>query len=160
MVATDKDLVTVRLLEVPVALRFKSLEHGEGLVREMTLLKMTADTSDVPARLVALADEVMREYGPFTAAQAAVLEEAHQKGVAVLPELVYRVPPAAVDMVRRLRDMLAEADEFCRAGKHLLTLETPPDVAAYRAWLFGEFERQIAGHEPTPWPAYRDAHMV
>ena len=27
----------------------------------------------------------------------------------------------------------------------------PPEVAAYREWVFGEFDRQIAGEDPTPW---------
>ncbi len=160
MTVTDQpDLVTVRLLEVPVALRFKSAEHGEGLVREMTLLTAReADSSHVPARLVELAAEVRNQYGPFTARQAAAMEDALAAGLAVIPELVYEVPPAVADLARRLQIMLAEADRFCREGEYLLTLATPPDVAALRSWLLGEFVRQVAGEPPIAWPDYRDAH--
>ncbi len=150
------DLVTVRLLDVPVPLRFQAAEHGEGLVREMTLLMNgDPDTSRVPARLVELAGEVTNKYVPFTEAQVAALEEAFARGVDVVPELVYRVPPSAVEMARRLLEILSEADDYCRAGEHLLTLATPPDVAAFRAWMLGEFERQVAGEPPVPWPEFR-----
>ncbi len=156
MTTESEEFVTVRLLDVPVPLRFQSAEHGEGLVREMTLL-MTGDpeTSRVPARLVELAGEVRNQYAPFTAAQVATLEEALARGVDVVPELVYRVPPSAVEMARRLREILSEADEYCRSGEHLLTLATPPDVAAFRTWMLGEFERQVTGEPPVPWPEFR-----
>jgi hypothetical protein len=50
--------------------------------------------------------------------------------------------------------MLDEADEFCRQGKHLLTLATPPDLRRYRQWFLGEFVAQIGGRPPTPWPLF------
>ncbi len=75
-------MATVRLLEVPVRLRAKSAEHGEALLREMTLLTTAqADRRHVPARLLELADELDRESGPFTAAQAAALEDAVAQGM-------------------------------------------------------------------------------
>ena len=157
--ADEAGLVTVRLLEVPVALRFRSLEHGEGLVREMTLLTIRGDAdSPVPRRLVDLAAEVTETYGASTAAQAAELENARANGLAVLPELVYRVPPQTADFVRRISTTLAEVEEYCRAGTYLLTLASPPEVAAYRRWVTEEFERQIAGDPPMPWPAFCATH--
>lgn len=150
--------MTVRLLDVPVRLRFASLEHSEALIREMTLLNVAGETGGhVPARLLALAEEVTTEYGPFVGGQAAALEDAHLRGLAVVPEVVYVVPPVVGELARRIRTLLAEADDYCRRGD-LLTLTTPPDVERYRSWLLGEFEHQIAGSAATPWPAYLAAH--
>ena len=50
-----------------------------------------------------------------------------------------------------LRAALDAVEDYCRTGRHLLTLAAPPDVAAYRRWVFDEFERQIAGGAPVPW---------
>lgn len=159
--ADDAGLVTVRLLEVPVALRFRSLELGEGLVREMTLLAMRDDDqSHVPRQLVDLAAEVTATYGPSTAAQAAELESARATGLTVLPEVVYRVPPQTADVVRRIATTLDEVEEYCRAGEYLLTMASPPDVVAYRQWSMNEFERQIKGAPPMPWPEFCAAHGV
>ena len=157
--ADEAGLVSVRLLEVPVALRFRSVEHGEGLVREMTLLTMRGDgESQIPRRLVDLAAEVTDTYGPSTAAQAAELESARANGLAVLPEVVYRVPPQTADFIRRIATTLDEVEEYCRAGEYLLTLASPPDLLAYRRWSMSEFERQIEGAPPMTWPEFCAAH--
>ena len=156
MAAEQDDLVTVRLLDVPVGLRFASMEHGDGLVREMVLLQQDP-ASSVPVRLVELADEVANVYGPFTTAANEELEKAYRSGVGTLPELVYRVPSSIGALITRIRTVLTEVDEYCRSGKHLLTLETPPDIATYRAWSLDEFTRQLAGELPTPWPEYAAA---
>jgi hypothetical protein len=149
---SDGELQTVRLCEVPVELRVRSLQHGEELVREMTLLRMTGDIeSRVPERLCELADEVMEQYGPQIAAAREETDRAVAAGLEVIPELVYRLPAGAAAVVERMAQLLDEADEFCRAGEHLLTLETPPDVAEYRRWSFGEVQRQLAGEGPRPW---------
>lgn len=156
--ATPADLVTVRLVEVPVAVRLRSLEHGDGLMREMTLLTMRDDTSvGVPHRLVELANLVMAQYGPQVNAAAAETQKAHEQGLEMIPELVYRMPPEAAGVARDIAQVLDEVDEYCRAGEHLLSLATPPDVALYRAWTLQEFDRQMAGGAPVPWPVYRDA---
>lgn len=55
-----------------------------------------------------------------------------------------------------LRQMLAEADEYCRAGDELLTLAAPPDIAAFTGWYLQEFLRQLDGAAPQPWPGPLD----
>ena len=114
--------------------------------------------SSVQTRLVEVADEVATVYAPFASAPNAALEEAYRAGIKTLPELVYRVPASIGDLIERIRTLLAEVDEYCRTGKHLLTLETPPELATYRSWSLDEFTRQLAGKPPTPWPAYAAAH--
>jgi hypothetical protein len=54
--------------------------------------------------------------------------------------------------------VLDEVDEFCRAGRHLLTLAAPEDIAAYRRWSLGEVALQIDGAPPMSWPQYAEAH--
>jgi len=46
----------------------------------------------------------------------------------------YQLPATVVDAVRALDAILDEADEYCLAGKHLLTLATPPDLVTFRRW--------------------------
>jgi hypothetical protein len=53
--------------------------------------------------------------------------------------------------------MLDEADEYCRSGQALLTLETPPDAKLFRQWYLDEFIGQLSGAPPTPWPEYAAA---
>lgn len=58
----------------------------------------------------------------------------------------------AVAATVSLARMLDEADEFCRSGNHLLTLATPPELLAFRRWYLGEFNAQLQGQSPLPWP--------
>ena len=44
-----------------------------------------------------------------------------------------------------------EADDYCRAGEHLLSLATPPEALAFRKWFINEFVAQIGGSAPVPW---------
>ncbi|MDP9441273.1 MAG: hypothetical protein M3P34_03640 [Actinomycetota bacterium] len=48
--------------------------------------------------------------------------------------------------------MLDEPDEFCRSGNQLLTLATPPELLAFRRWYLREFNAQLQGQPPLPWP--------
>ncbi|QWZ08046.1 ATP-binding protein [Nocardioides panacis] len=65
-------------------------------------------------------------------------------------DLVYRVPVTAGETMGRLRELLEEADVFCREQR-LLTLEPTAQQLALRTWYLGEFTRQAAGEQPVPW---------
>ena len=151
------ELIEIRLLEIPVALRYRSQQHGEELVREMTLISQQAEhfgRESIPNQLVQLAAEVKTTYGKFSAAADEQFEDARARGLEVMPEMVYRLPPTITAFSRHLIKIMDEADEFCRQGQHLLTLATPPDIAAYRMWVLTEIGRQASGQPPTPWPQY------
>lgn len=155
------DLVDVRLQQVPMDLRQRSVQHGEELAREMALISQQlgdADARAIPERLVRLVRDVRTTYAVYTAGPSAAMDAAVARGDPVVREIVYTVPTAAVDVVRWMTRVLEEADEFCRAGQHLLTLAAEPDVIAYRRWTLGEFERQMAGEPPMPWPEYAAQH--
>lgn len=155
MRAADDELVEVRLLGVPLDLQQRSTEHYEALKREFSLITQDSDAHEVPRRLLALAAELSDRYAPLTREPTAQREAAIERGAASV-DLTYRLPASAAGRVRHLRAALAEADEYCRAGRHLLTLATEPDVARFRRWYFREFEGQLTGSPPTPWPDYRD----
>lgn len=147
------DLVTVRLVDLPVPLHQRATEHSEGLRREFQLLHEYTEqtgTATVPRRLVELVNAMRSSYGGFTTSQEDELEAAIAAGTDRLT-LTFHVPPHAGEAARTLGAMLDEADEFCRDGQHLLTLAAPPDVVEYRRWYLGEFIAQTAGAPPTPW---------
>ncbi len=156
------ELVAVHLLRVPVALHARAQEHGEALGRELRLIaeQLRPDGAgpaaarthaELPSRLVELVALLGQQYSGFTVEQEDALEAAAADGVPEL-DLVFRVPSSAGAAAVALGAVLAEADEYCRAGQHLLTLATPPDLVTYREWYLDEFTRQIAGAPPRPWP--------
>jgi hypothetical protein len=148
------DLVTVRILGLPVPLHARAGEHGEELRREFVLiaeqLRHAGEPPSLPRRLVDLIAVLEHRYSGFTVEQDDIVEQAIARGERTV-ELTFHVPPDAAQAALALGAMLDEADEYCRAGQHLLTLATPPDLVAYRRWYLQEFVDQIAGRPPTPW---------
>ena len=72
-----------------------------------------------------------------------------------------RVPDRLLELVVRLTEDITEAldaaDEFCRSG-HLLTLDAPPEVVAWRHWWRDQILGQIRdGIEPSPFPMPAEA---
>lgn len=154
-----RDLVTVRIVDLPVGLHVRATEHSEGLRREFQLLHEYTEqtgTATVPRRLLDLVNVLRANYGGFTTAQEDELEAAVVSGTDRLT-LTFRVPRDAADAARALGGMLDEADDFCREGQHLLTLAAPDDVVTYRRWYLSQFVDQISGAPPTPWDHHRTA---
>jgi hypothetical protein len=155
-------MIRVRLLDLPLDLLDRAQQASEELLREFTLiaagLARGADRPDpgrrLPARLISIVQTLLEGYRPFTVAQDEQLAAAVRAGMPRLDQVVYEVPASAADAARALGEMLDEADDYCRAGEHLLTLATPPDLVAFRRWFLGEFERQAAGDPPMPGTAY------
>jgi hypothetical protein len=150
------DLVQVKILGAPVALWLQTQEHSEELIREFMLI--AADVSPdgehaVPARLIGLISELTSQFGGFSAGNEQRLADAGAAGEAEV-DLVYELPVGIDSAVERLGEQLDAADEYCRAGQHLLTLATPPDQARFRRWFLGEFSRQARGGSPVPWAEY------
>jgi hypothetical protein len=151
-------LLEVRILSLPVPVWEQAREHGDGMMREFALIQLSgSDRRGVPRRLLELADELKDRFAGFTEASDAELAAA-SASQALEVDLVYKVPADLADACVRLGSLLDEADGYCQAGDHLLTLVTPPDPRAFRIWFLEEFVRQIAGEDPLPWPAWRSAH--
>jgi hypothetical protein len=52
--------------------------------------------------------------------------------------------------MRRLRQLMEEADEFC-AAEQLLTMAATPLERRFRGWFIEQFTSQLEGAEPVPW---------
>jgi anti-anti-sigma factor len=144
-------LHVVHLRGIPVELHQQATAAGDALRREFTLLVAERDSPhDVPARLLALADELTQRFATLgDPAQEAVLAAAAAGRTTA--DAVYEVPPEAVEACERLRAMLAEADEYCRQGDELLTLAPSEELIAYRHWFLDQFAEQVAGRPARAW---------
>jgi anti-anti-sigma factor len=150
------ELLSVRLLQLPVPLHTRASSHLSGLQREFELIRLNDENaSSVPNRLRSLIDELDRDLGRVGEQPTAELDAAAERGDETI-DLVYRLPATAADASQRLGDLLDEVDDYCRARGHLLTLVSPDDAVAYRRWFLGEFIRQIGGEDPVPWPQHRE----
>lgn len=153
------DLLTVHVLGLPLAVQLRAQQHGDELTREFTLigeqLRQQGNTGDLPTRLVSLIDQLTSRYSVFTTEQEQQFADAHRTDVTTI-DLTYRVPISAAGAAKELGDILDEADEYCHAGKYLLTLSTPADLVVYRRWFLDQFVSQGAGNPPVSWADYSE----
>lgn len=154
-------LVPVRLVGIPVLLWQRSQEHHDELFREFTLIvnerRETHEQHNIPQRLLDLIDVLTQQYSGFSQAQEEMLAGAASSGEQSI-DLTYELPADAGAAAKDLAGLLDEADEYCRRGKHLLTLASPPELAAFRRWFLEEFSRQMDGQPPRSWEDYAAAH--
>ncbi len=142
----------VCLERVPLALYRASQEHREGLIREFVLMTLDdADATGVPARLVALSEELADRFAGETALLEAQVDEAEQRGEATV-DLSMELPPEALDVLDRVVELLEEADRYCAEGA-LLTLAASDQVRAFRRWFVVEIRAQLGGVAPSRWGA-------
>ena len=160
------DLLTVHVLRLPLAVSTRSTQHFEELMREFALITLdterdresTDSKRPVPERLLDVVAELTNEFAVFTAAVTAQREEAAARGDAEI-DLTYHMPQSTIEAVRQLAALLEEVDDFCRSGKHLITLATPPESLAFRGWYLNEFLAQMERNEaPVAWPDYVAEH--
>jgi hypothetical protein len=158
MTGATPELHRIELLGLPVALHARTQEHNAELMREMYLIShqvsepddAAVDHQELPARLLAVVAELGQRFAGFTTAQDLRLIEAANEGLAEL-DLVYGLPTQAASAAQHLSDVFDEADEFCLAGQHLLTLATPADLVLYRHWFLSQLIEQLRGIPATSW---------
>lgn len=160
----EDTFVHVHLLGLPLQARTGFSQHLQDLARELSLIRIgTRDRpgTSLPPRLLEIAAELDTTYAAFRAAPDAAVGAALAAG-ADHCDVTYTVPPTAGAFLRRLGDVLEEADDYCRAERHLLSLPASEEVVAYRRWMVAEATRQLAGEDPRPWrrrvPEDRPAH--
>jgi hypothetical protein len=151
------ECTAVHLLQLPVPLAARAQEHFRELTREFTLMVTGTDgpPESTPVRLLQLVDVLTRQFAGINSAAEERLDAAIVHGQPVIDDHVLLLPAQAGPAVSALGDLMDEADEFCRAGRHLLTLETPPDCVTYRHWYLGNVVDQLAGKPAVPWPQDR-----
>jgi hypothetical protein len=128
-------------------------------MREFALMSVPTDEVErqrhVPTRLAELIDTLTADFEGVSTEQEQQLYDAAAAKLPVIDELVYTLPRAAVPASKALGEMLDEADEFCRQGKHLLTLAADDELVRFRRWYLDQFIDQADGKPPVPWSAYR-----
>jgi len=153
------DLVTVRILGMPMALQARAQEQNDELTRELVLIaeqmRQSGDEAGLPVRLVALVQQLSTPYSVFTAAQEQAVADAVRDGTESI-DLTYQVPASAAGAATALGAILDEADEYCRAGRYLLALATPDELVHYRRWFLAQFVNQPAGDRPVSWAEYSE----
>jgi len=149
------DLVEVHLLALDLADLHQAEAHHDELFREFALIAAANPSAghEVPARLLALIEELTEQFTGFTSGTQEELAAATARGDQEI-DIVFTVPRRVDEAVTRFADLLTAADDYCRQGD-LLTLAPPPDAVAFRDWYLGEFVAQSRGSDPTPWPEYR-----
>jgi hypothetical protein len=153
----------VWLRSLPLDLHALTAEHSDELRREFALLRATAaaapagDPTSVPARLLDLMQQLAGQYQEVADEPTRLIDEAIERGDASI-DLVYNVPRQVGPACQHLAELFDEADEFCRRGDHLLTLETPPAARAYRTWFLQQFTAQIAGEPAEAWNEWARAN--
>lgn len=150
--AEASELISIHLLKFPVELWARTGDESRDLMREFALISLEQHHHGVPHRLLELVTELQLSYGSIGADQEARLEEASRDGTEFLDEVIYQVPPRIERDIIRLGRILDEADDYCRAGEHLLSLASSPAAKAFRDWFLDEFCRQLGGLPATPWP--------
>jgi hypothetical protein len=151
------DQVEVRLLRLPVAVAGRARQHHDELMREFELIaqdRRDEPAHAIPAQLVSLVEELRATYSGVGAAQETVMTQALDAGQEEIEVVVLHLPLQAREATRHLGEMLDLADEYCAAGRHLLTLATPPESKRYRDWYLSEIMAQCDGQPPTPWPDF------
>ncbi len=152
---TAPELLPVHLLQLPVQVWARVQQQTDELLREFALAAAsTDDAHHVPARLTALIDQLNSDFDGVSSAQELQLFAAAAAGDEVIDDLEFALPPQAAPACIVLGNMLDEADDYCRAGEHLLTLASSDEVVAFRRWYLVEMVRQIEGQLPVPWPQY------
>ena len=149
--ADADEQVEVRLLGLPLHLMRASREHHDGLMREFRLLALAGQVSpdEIPARLVELVRVLNEEYSATRERRDAELDAAIAAGHEVLDQVV-SVPPATAGAVVALKQMLSDADDYCRDAV-LFTVPRPPLVRRFSDWYLEQFLDQLAGADPVPW---------
>jgi hypothetical protein len=154
----SEELITVVIHGLPVDVQSEAQQQTDELARELTLVaeqfRQQGNSSELPVRFVELVSALSGRYSVFTAAQERQLTDAIASGADTI-DLTYSVPASAAVAAAHIGDILDEADDYCRQGKLLLTLATPPHLVAYRRWFLDQFVGQAAGGPPVAWADYR-----
>ncbi len=156
---TGPQLHRVLMLQLPVQVWAASQEHHDELLREFALMTAGLEDRDgeappVPVRLLRLVEQLTASFAGSSDEQEAQLFAAAARGEEVLDVLEFALPEAAGPACVQLEQLLDEADEYCQAGDHLLTLSTPSELRRFRSWYLGQVRAQLAGAAPEPWPDY------
>ena len=167
------DAVQVLLRQMPATLWLAAREHHDALLRELALLRLSADPSADLSDVALAAVDAAR--ARIDAAVDADLERARDTGTAAVPlpqyhpgalpavpptmQLVLQVRPSDADDFARLQDVLDEGERLAADGR-LLVRPGLPEVVAVRDWACEQVIAQVGGAPAGPWPGVDDARFT
>ena len=130
------------VMDVDPELLISSEEHQADLIREFQLISFGPESPSLPGRLAELIVETLRDYQGAQEANLAAAHEAVARGDRSV-HLEMELPAEVVLAVQSILSALEEADAYCHRGDGLLTLATPPEIAALRRWFVEDVARQV-----------------
>ena len=142
----------VRLAGCPVDLSLRQDQHLDELIRELQLISVHQDdprSRELSERLQGLlrGPAAARHTGRKVAQQAAA--EGHE-----LIDVDMAMPREFAAEVEKLQEAVRLADALCEE-RQLLTLASPPELTALRAWMTEQVAGQLReGIAPEAWDAW------
>lgn len=140
-------LLSLRLLGLPVATTLGLQRHHEELRREARLLSFTHE-DDYP-----LAGELTTMFARLERVLPLALAEAVDAAAANGQEILdvdVDVSIEAVPVFEEFLESMDRADEFCRAER-LLSLARSSHQKRFQCWILGELIGQASGQSPIRW---------
>ncbi|MEU4800662.1 SpoIIE family protein phosphatase, partial [Streptomyces sp. NPDC023327] len=148
---------TVRLIDMPSIVFRAAQQHGDEMLRELTLTTRVEECAGVSSPELLVADDVANV---INACMTAALEGTVTGGATVTLDIAFPLDAApAVDTLRRV---LEHGDEAAQLGS-LLTLPAPPHARSHYQWVLDQLVIQLSGGPPTAWtllPGVPDATSV
>jgi anti-sigma regulatory factor (Ser/Thr protein kinase) len=153
---SQRDLVEVVLLQVPLLTHAAWQEHAASLLREYLLARLDEDTDDLGLfeAHAAASDAMSVLFEQIPAPQLgddpeAIMATATEPGITG-ERVVLRMPAEAADSFVRLDEVLENAAVLSDEGGWL-TVPTQPELRELRRWLCTQVLAQTGGADPEPW---------
>ena len=150
--------IEVHLLDVPLALRRRALEHADEIAREVQLIVTGGGAAAMP-ELVAVLQEMVHfradapdSYRDLADEMRAQLDAATLDG-RQSADAHYLVTESSVAAMAGMHALFERFDALAASGR-MLTLAPPDDVKAFSRWLLGQYLSQFEGQAPEPWPQW------
>ncbi|MGA4960110.1 SpoIIE family protein phosphatase [Streptomyces lavendulocolor] len=136
---------TVTLIDMPGIVFRAAQQHGDEMLRELTLTTCVEERAGVSSHELLVAIDVA---DVINACMTSALEEAVTGGATVSLDISFPLDTApALDT---LRHVLEHGDAAAQLGS-LLTLPAPPHVRSHYQWVLEQLGTQLSGGPPTAW---------
>ncbi|MEU0659493.1 SpoIIE family protein phosphatase [Streptomyces lavendulocolor] len=136
---------TVTLIDMPGIVFRAAQQHGDEMLRELTLTTCVEECAGVSSHELLVAIDVA---DVINACMTSALEETVTGGATVSLDISFPLDTApALDT---LRHVLEHGDAAAQLGS-LLTLPAPPHVRSHYQWVLDQLGTQLSGGPPTAW---------
>lgn len=142
----------VNELNLPVGSYVALQRWADDVMHELELVAIGERATERPVdpRLNSVARRVLDQYGDVRRASVAQADAALESGRDRV-DIEADLPPEAVESLREIAGVFAEANQLCHEGL-LLNPPLSDEVDALRIWIVEELMAQLGGASPTPCP--------